>query len=144
MSARQCFTQIVYRHMLDKVVLHTKEQMNRIRANYFNQSSTVYPINNEEMLMFLGILVNTAVIKDNHLASKGIFDHKSGTQYKCVMNSERFNFIFNCLQFDDRATSFQRKSMDPFAPIRELWEMFTYNCHSSYSPESFTIVDEQL
>ncbi|XP_046681546.1 uncharacterized protein LOC124368317 [Homalodisca vitripennis] len=92
-----------------------------------------------------GILVNSAACKDNHLTTRELFDNEwSGCRYKCVMNSERFEFILNCLRFDDRETRLERQRGDPFAPIRELWDDFVLNCKTKYRPGSYVTVDEQL
>lgn len=99
----------------------------------------------DELKAVLGILVNTAVLKDNHLEVRELFDvEQSGARYKCTMWSDRFEFILNCLRFDDKQTRMERKELDPFAPIRQLWESFTDNCRSKYTPGAYVTVDEQL
>ncbi|GBP32577.1 PiggyBac transposable element-derived protein 4 [Eumeta japonica] len=68
----------------------------------------------------------------------------SGTRYISVMSRERFDFLLNCLRFDDKSTRDERKAQDKFAPIREWWEVFIQICRDSYKAGSYLTIDEQL
>ena len=39
-----------------------------------------------------------------------------------VLSRDRFNFLLNCLRFDEKSTRLERKKTDSFAPIREIWD----------------------
>ena len=60
------------------------------------------------------------------------------------MSRDGFNFLINCLRFNDKSTRLERKKNDPFAPIREIWENFIQNCKACYNPSEFCTLDEQL
>jgi len=40
------------------------------------------------------------------------------------MSLERFNFLINCLRFDDKGTRKERKKTSLFAPIDDKWKEF--------------------
>lgn len=141
----ECFLEMFDETMFNKIIQHTNAEMNRKKVNYNNRTSFIHPIDIVEMKAFVAVLVNSAVCKDNHLAVRELFDTEySGSCYKSIMSSERFEFILTCIRFDDRETRVERKKEDPFAPIRELWDDFTSNCRSKYKPGSYVTVDEQL
>lgn len=141
-----CFMEIFDEHMFNTVVIYTNEEIERVRNNYNDPTiNTIQPTNLDEMKAFVGLLVNSAWSKDNHLAAREMFDSEwSGSRYKCVMTCDRFQFLVLCLRFDDKATRNERKRTDPFAPIRDVWEAFILNCRTKYKPGSYVTIDEQL
>lgn len=93
----------------------------------------------------IGLLLLAARKKDNHLTAAELFDpSESETKYISVMSKDRFDFLLNCLRFDDKSTREERKAIDKFAPIREIWEMLIAVCRDNYKPGSYVTVDEQL
>lgn len=60
------------------------------------------------------------------------------------MPRERFDFLLNCLRFDDKCTRNQRRSQDKLAAIRELWESFIQKCRDMYKCGIHVTIDEQL
>lgn len=60
------------------------------------------------------------------------------------MSKNRFEFLLNCLRFDDKSTREERKAQDKFAPIREIWDLFIQNCNKNYTPSEHVTIDEQL
>ncbi|CAH2101355.1 unnamed protein product [Euphydryas editha] len=62
------------------------------------------------MSALMGLLLLASVKKDNHLTSLELFEPTySGTRYVSVMSRERFDFLLNCLRFDDKSTRDERK-----------------------------------
>lgn len=64
--------------------------------------------------------------------------------YRACMSCDRFTFLLNCIRFDDKSTREERKESDPFAPVREIWELLLEICRNSYTPSSYLTIDEQL
>lgn len=64
--------------------------------------------------------------------------------YRVAMSQGRFEFLLNCLRFDDLNTRQQRQQDDKLAPIREIWDIFIRNCGKMYMPHVNLTVDEQL
>nr|CAH7750575.1 unnamed protein product [Callosobruchus chinensis] len=99
----------------------------------------------DELYALVGLLIFSGAQKDNHLNTREMFDSKiSGSTYKATMSGERFDFLLHNLRFDDKATRAERKNLDRFAPIREIWDELISNCKSSYKPGSYVTIDEQL
>ncbi|XP_071051094.1 piggyBac transposable element-derived protein 4-like [Onthophagus taurus] len=93
----------------------------------------------------LGLLILSAAQKDNHLPSNEPFNPEiSGNRYHVTMRCDRFDYLLECLRFDDYNTRADRRKTDNFAPIREVWDLFIAACRSSYKPGSFLTIDEQL
>ncbi|GBP76074.1 PiggyBac transposable element-derived protein 4 [Eumeta japonica] len=110
-----------------------------------DKTATIAPTCEEELTALFGLLLLSAAKKDNHLTSLELFDPVfSGTRYISVMSRERFDFLLNCLRFDDKSTRDERKAQDKFAPIREWWEVFIQICRDSYKAGSYLTIDDQL
>lgn len=82
---------------------------------------------------------------DNHLSTKDMFAVDIGAPlYRAAMSQGRFEFILNCLRFDNPETRETRRKTDKFAPIREVFGHFIKNCETLYTPNEHLTVDEQL
>ncbi|KAG8260267.1 hypothetical protein J6590_100799 [Homalodisca vitripennis] len=57
-TPRECFIQLFDEDMVNKIILHTNEQMDRVRANYYTQNNTTSYLNNEEMMAFFWFVGN--------------------------------------------------------------------------------------
>ena len=60
------------------------------------------------------------------------------------MSRTRFQNIISCLRFDDKRTREERKRIDTFAAIREIWSYFQDCLQTCYTPGSNVTIDEQL
>lgn len=133
--------------MVDKIVVNTNIEINNKRQKYTSNPnlSTVSETTPEEINALLGLLVMSAAMKDNHLSTEELFDPTfSGSRYVSVMSRNRFDFLLNCLRFDDKTTRPARRLVDKLAPIREIWDEFVESCRSNYVPGSYVTIDEQL
>ncbi|GBP74980.1 PiggyBac transposable element-derived protein 4 [Eumeta japonica] len=140
-----CFTNFITADMLRKILTHTNEEIEIRSTKYKDKTATIAPTCEEELTALFGLLLLSAAKKDNHLTSLELFDPVfSGTRYISVMSRERFDFLLNCLRFDDKSTRDERKAQDKFAPIREWWEVFIQICRDSYKAGSYLTIDEQL
>ena len=61
-----------------------------------------------------------------------------------TITRDRFKSIMRYLRFDDKDTRPARAVNNKFAPISEIWDMFTKNCLACYKPGAHITVDEQL
>lgn len=144
-TPRECFDLFITDEMKRTIIVHTNEQAQRMRANYKELKSTTSNVTMEELDAFLGILLFSAVMKDNHLPSRSMFDSTlCGSRYRAVMSRERFEFLLLAIRFDDKDTRQERSNEDPLAPIRDIWDLFVKNCQDNYKPSSYVTIDEQL
>jgi hypothetical protein len=140
-----CFKYFFSDNMLQKIVIHTNEQIALKSAAYKEKTLTISKTCKEEVMALIGLLVFSGAMKNNHLNAKRMFDPiLSGNIYRAIMSSDRFLFLLDCLRFDDKQTRADRKKVDTFAPVRDIWEEFIAICRSSYTPSSYTTLDEQL
>ncbi|CAF1042022.1 unnamed protein product [Rotaria sordida] len=64
--------------------------------------------------------------------------------FKATMSRSRFEKMMSCLRFDDETTREERKKIDKFAAVREIWSYFENNLKTCYTPGSYVTIDEQL
>ncbi|XP_066149861.1 piggyBac transposable element-derived protein 4-like [Euwallacea fornicatus] len=149
-AARDCSTLDEYflhfcsDKILNIILEHTNAQI-AIQSEKFSGHQNVSQTTKDELKAMFGILVLSAAKKDNHLSVKHMFDITiSGTFYRACMSYDRFYFLLNCLRFDAKETRQERKLNDPFAHIREIWDILIETCKTSYTPSSYLTIDEQL
>nr|XP_022906140.1 piggyBac transposable element-derived protein 4-like [Onthophagus taurus] len=150
-KAKECLTvedhflHFISNDILNIILQHTNEEITRQSAKYAKAEAWISHVSKEEIMAFFAVLLLSAVKKDNHLHVKRMFDSAiSGSFYKSCMCYERFNFLVNCLRFDDKESREARKQDDPFTHIRKIWEIFIDTCRTSYTPSSYLTIDEQL
>ena len=64
--------------------------------------------------------------------------------FHATISLARFNFLLQCIRFDDIATRNERKELDKLAPIREMLKSFVANCKKAYCVSPYVTVDEKL
>lgn len=64
--------------------------------------------------------------------------------FTAAMSRNRFEEISIFLRFDDKSTREERKLQDKLAAIRDIWNMFVFNCRNAFEPYEHITVDEQL
>ncbi|CAG4953459.1 unnamed protein product [Parnassius apollo] len=98
-----------------------------------------------ELKALFGLYYLAGVLKINHLSVKEILDKNTGINYfRSTMSEKRFEFLTNCLRFDDRSTRAERRQHSKLAPIKELFDHIVETSKSLYSPSDCTTIDEQL
>ncbi|CAK1580443.1 unnamed protein product [Parnassius mnemosyne] len=71
-----------------------------LQEKYINSHTFI-----NEVKALLGLLIQSAAIKSNHLPTRTLFDHKrSAITFKACMSADRFDFLLRCLRFDDKTT----------------------------------------
>lgn len=131
--------------LFKKIVEHTNSEIELKQQRYKNLQFSIAQTNKTEIKALIGILIFSALHKDNHLATQVMFDSsKSGRIYKAAFSEKRFRFLIDCLRFDNKSTRAERRETDKFAPIREVWEEFENVCKDYYEPGPYITIDEQL
>lgn len=73
------------------------------------------------------------------------FQKKLGVSvFRATMTENRFQFLINCLRFDNKDSRKERAGENKLAPITYLWEKFIENCKKYYTPGEYVTIDEQL
>ncbi|CAG5037649.1 unnamed protein product [Parnassius apollo] len=89
----------------------------KIRPSFAKDASVV------EMKALFGLYYLAGVLNINHVTTKELFDKNSGVGYfRATMSQARFEFLTNCLRFDDRSTREERQQNDRLAPIRNIFD----------------------
>lgn len=142
----ECFKLFFTPDIINKIVTHTNEEIIRKRVNYKEPGHfSLKDVDAEEIEAYLGVLILTAALKDNHLPVKLLFDSNyCGDRYRATMTERRFQFITDCLRFDDKNSRETRKKTTKLAAISDIWELFVHNCMMNYKPSSYVTIDEQL
>lgn len=97
------------------------------------------------MMAFLGLLYMSGVLKNNRVNLEELWSEAFGPPlFRASTSLLRFKLITMCIRFDDKSTRPARKVNDPFAPIREIWDLFIENCKTYYTPSEYCTIDEQL
>ncbi|CAK1581385.1 unnamed protein product [Parnassius mnemosyne] len=142
---KNLFYLFVEEEMIDVIVKYTNAEIDIKNNKYKTSKYTTTQTSANEMKALLGLLIQSAGLKSNHLPTRTLFDTlRSAKTYKACMSAERFEFLLRCMRFDDRNTRQERRVSDRLAPIRNFWEQFIENCRKWYKPGSCITVDEQL
>ncbi|GFS91599.1 DDE_Tnp_1_7 domain-containing protein [Nephila pilipes] len=100
---------------------HSNCEIRRQKERYAEKKNSVLETCNDEIKALFGILILSAAMKNNNLASNELFDTTLyGQEYKAGMSEVRFRFLLDCLRFDAKGTREERKESD-------------YNLHQSES-----------
>jgi hypothetical protein len=102
-------------------------------------------VNVVELKALFGLYYLSGVMNMNHVTVRELFDKDTGVAYfRATMSQARFEFLTNCIRFDDATTRGQRRQDDRFAPIRSLFEHIVNRSEHLYIPSEYCTVDEQL
>lgn len=76
-----------------------------------------HDMNEDKIRALFGILVITAVRKDNHMSTDELFDRSSSTIYVFVMSRDRFHFLIRCLGIEDKKIRLTLRKTDVFTTV---------------------------
>lgn len=139
----RCFSSFITGGMIDLIVTHTNAEIEMKTEKYKKVQATQKLTDENEIRALIGILTLSAAMKDNHLPSRELFDiNFCGNRYR--RSNERFEFLINCLRFDDMSTRQQRRQADVFAPFRDFWDLFVTACQENYKPSCNLTIGEQF
>ncbi|GBP21878.1 PiggyBac transposable element-derived protein 4 [Eumeta japonica] len=142
---KDLFHLFIPEEIIDIIVQYSNIEINIKNNKYKTSKYTTTQTSANEIKALLGLLIQFAALKSNHLPTRTLFDTlRSAKTYKACMSAERFDFLLGCIRFDDKNTRRERRESDRLAPIRDVWEKFIENCKKLYKPGSYITVDEQL
>ena len=134
-----CFGLFLTLTMVNLMVRFTNIEGHRVRGGSWS------PVDFEEMQALIGCLLYLGARKQNFLDLKVLFDQLDGLPIlRACFSRQRFSDILTFLRFDDKNTRSARRQRDIFAPIRDLWSLFSGNLAKHYAPGLNITVDEQL
>ncbi|CAK1589287.1 unnamed protein product [Parnassius mnemosyne] len=138
-----CFNIFFTDEIISEIVRWTNAEISFKRRETMT-SATFKDTSEDEIRALIGILVMTAMRKDNHMSTDELFDRSSSTLYVSVMSRDRFDFLIRCLRMDDKNVRPVLRVNDVFTPVRKIWDMFINQCTINYNPGAQLTIDEQL
>lgn len=98
-----------------------------------------------EIKALFGLYYLAGVLNMNHVTTKELFDKNSDVGYfRATMSQARFEYLTNCLRFDDRSTREERQQNDRLAPIRNIFDHIVKVSNEVYSPSDCCTLVEML
>lgn len=136
---------LITREIIDIIVQHTNEEIDRNVVSVQQSQNYHCKTNALEMKAVLGLMYLSGVQKSAHLNPEELYSNRFGhSLFQTALSLRHFQFLLSCLRFDNKNTRNEQSASDKFAPIREIWELFTHNCKELYTPFEYCTVDEQL
>lgn len=131
--------------ILDDIVNHTNERIQKVRPNY-NRERDAKDTSRNEIEAFIGLLYMAGILRASHLNLYDLWatDGTGVELFRNCMNLKRFKFLIRVLRFDNARTRRQRKTFDKLAPIRDVFEALVEKCKSNFAVSEFLTIDEML
>jgi len=126
---------LINESILRKVLQHTLEEGNR--------SNPEFLLDLCELEAFISLNYLRGIYGRNHPLDFLFNRYYGPSVFHKTMARDRYKEILRYLRFDDK-TSRQARSVDKFAPIREVFNLFSECCRTSYIPECSLTLDEQV
>lgn len=141
----QCWDIFFTKEIVDTIVECTNVQLNHFRTS---RKDKCINTTNIEIRALFGILYMAGIYKQCHININDLWAKSPLTPsfFRMCMSKHRFKLLMKekALRFDNVDNRDKRKKFDKLAPIREIFEMFTKNCRSSYVPSEYLTIDEML
>ncbi|XP_014480095.1 PREDICTED: piggyBac transposable element-derived protein 4-like [Dinoponera quadriceps] len=143
-----CFMAFFTPEIIGTVLEHSNKEMNKKKSTFSQKrknSSTFKDLVKEELEAFLGLLILSGALKNNHIPVTKLYNPRlCGERYQATLSINRFRFISTSLRFDDRETRKERKKTNKFALVSQIWNMLIDQCKKNYKPSSYLTIGEQL
>ncbi|XP_066951251.1 uncharacterized protein [Macrobrachium rosenbergii] len=144
-TPHECFSLFFVDEIINEIVKWTNKSIEIRAPKYARKTATLNPVEPAELRALLGLLIFSGCQRNNHLSFREMWDPSTGAGLYCsTMSFGRFEFLLNCLQFDNPETREDRQKTDKFAPVRKIWDIFIQKCGEMYTPSENLTVDEQL
>ena len=138
--------------IVQSIVLHadTKVQntLSKFPDNFVAQDSRyshMKEVTVEEIYAFIGLYLYRGLYKLNTLFVDKLFSNDFGPPiFGATMSRNRFVFIRAHLSFDGKTTRENRLQHDRFVVMREVFEVFSFECMSCLVPVECLSLDETL
>lgn len=99
----------------------------------------------DEVRAFFGLMYIRAVLRQNFLSVKRVYQHQySNPLFKVTMSQNRFEFLISILQFDQVENRAERWENDRFTAFRSFFNKFNEHCSMLRIPSDFLSLDETL
>ena len=109
------FSLFINQAMIDNIVKHTKEEIDRKKARYSSDQRYIGPTDVLEVKALLGLLFFSGVMRNSTLNVSDMYSHVFGPPiFRSVMSKNRFDFLLCCLRFNSKLTRKVRKMSDKF------------------------------
>ena len=103
-----------------------------------------FPLSLTRLESFVALQYARGIYGKNHSVAFLWSEHTGPSIFRRTMCRDEFKRINGQLWFDDKSTRNGRRQEDPFTLIREVFEEFTKNCRTVYTPNFSLTIDEQL
>lgn len=151
-TPRTAFELFFTEAMMTKIVLFTNRKIQCLLSkrpeNFIAENSKYYYMketNIEELFAFIGLYIYRGLYKLNTLSVDKLFSNKYCPPiFSATMSRNRFSFIRANLCFDDASTRDERWKQDRFAAMRDIFELFNFECMSCLVPGDYLSLDETL
>lgn len=125
--------------VMNTIMKYTNIEGKRVFGNDWSD------VDDDEMFAFIGLLLLAGVFRSNNESTESLWDSEKGRPiFGAVMSIKRFKKLSRVIRFDNRDTRSERRLLDKFAPIRELWNQWVDILPQLYNPSQDVTIDEQL
>ncbi|VEN40135.1 unnamed protein product [Callosobruchus maculatus] len=145
-SEIDCIKLFLTENIIQMITASTNIYIEKIK-NKFQRDRDARLTDEREISAFIGILFLIGTLRSSRKNAHKIWDNSKGSGVELcylAMSEKRFRFLLRTLRFDDIRTRSDRREVDKFAPIREIFEIFLANFQNNFIPSEFLTVDEQL
>ncbi|XP_072380895.1 uncharacterized protein [Diabrotica undecimpunctata] len=131
--------------VINIIVEFTNIHIKHSQENY-NRENNAKEIGALKIRAFIGLLYLAGVLKSGRLSTDELWnkDGSGSEMFQLTMSRYRFKFLLQHLRIDDTDLREERKLLDKFCPIREIFEMFTFICKNGCTPFEYVTIDEKL
>ncbi|CAH2006447.1 unnamed protein product [Acanthoscelides obtectus] len=145
-SEIDCIKLFITDSVIRMITSSTNRYIEKIK-NKFQRDRDVRLTDEREISAFIGILFLIGTLRSSIKNAHKIWNNSKGSGIEAcylAMSEKRFRFILRCLRFDDITTRNERREIDKFAPIREVFETFLATFQKNFISSEFLTIDEQL
>lgn len=137
------FGKFINESMIKMIVHFTNIEISVKRQKYEKEVSFIFDTNEEEIKVFIGLLLLAGVYRSAHENVQDLWstDGSGREIFRAVMPKRRFQFLISAIRFDDRR---DRDKNDKFSTFRDMFEFFTDNCRKNYVLSENVTIDEML
>lgn len=148
-SLRELFDAFITDDMISDVVEYTNQKVTAILQDHPEWQSSKYPYikvtDSEEIHAFFGHMYIRAVLRQNLLSVKRLYQHRhSNPIFKAILSENRFVFLCSIIQFDNIQDRNQRWEQDRFTAFRDFFNSFNDQCAQLRIPSDLLSLDETL
>lgn len=141
-SVQDAFICFMSEKIMQKILIYSNMELTRnVASNGKSEEITMM-----ELKAFIGLLLLAGLLGKSKRSLKSLWKRSplESPIFKATMSRNRFEKIISRLRFDDKTTREERRKVDKFAAIREIWSDFQENLKTCYIPGSHVTIDEQL